>query len=390
MTWLSVMDSTQILALLDRFADNIEEGGEKVGVVLAAMMDALARSADSTDVSAIVSRLPTFLRLQAFVANSKAWEDVIAMAVDGYLPAFYDGAPPTTTASSSSLSELVAMSSHRWHAIGLDKHPLDIKPFLERESWTDLTASIVSRLTYSQSCQRQVVRDWFRSGAWQGHSVAHVVSVLRALLDACLPLTPFSDEDENTLKSLGQQALREVLGQCDAHIQSNVIFCIQTITALHPSLRSHLSSFLEGKLKKVHDGFNVTICSLAMHLDSKGSLGIAVVENGLKWAVSTLSSQFELWEEARDSLTRLRNALETSNVSAHYAESAVAVAIQNHLGDVQVLAFVQTILQQVQFKVRKSSRSLRPHTYGSSACDSQSLPAELHSTPEVPATRRSR
>ncbi|GJE99428.1 ribosome 60S biogenesis N-terminal-domain-containing protein [Phanerochaete sordida] len=342
--WLEVMSTEQMLVLLDHFA--MLKSDERASQVLEALMDILSRSVERSDVSGLLARLPSLLQLQS---STPGWEKVIAIALDGYLPSFYDGRS-ITSSSSATLSDLVSESSSRWSALGHEKHPVDVRLFLEQPTWSDLTASIVSRLTYSQASARATIRDWFRSGGWQGHPPAHTVSVLRALLDTCHPLSPFVDEDEEALVSLCKSACKELLAQRSEEAQKQCQFCVETIVDMHPSVRALVSEYLESHMKKLADRFNSALFSLAIHVDAKGSLGAAAIGQGLKWATSTLSAGESAFSGLEDGLEALGRGLEVASPKAHYTEAAVTAAIQNHLGDVNVVRFVQSILERVQFK----------------------------------------
>lgn len=347
--WLHFMSAQQVLRLIDHLVVDSSRPSKRAQLVLESIMNVLSHSVESSDASGLLSRLPLLLHFQSFIPG---WEKVIALALDGYLPSFYDGSSITASTSSSTVAELVFESSSWWRSRGHGKHPVDIHLFLEQQNWTELTASIVVRLTYSQALQRPAVRDWFRSGGWQTHPIAHVVPVLRALLDACLPLSPFADEDEDSLISLCKSICKEMVVQRTEETQKQCGFCIERIASTHPPVRPQVVSYLEGHMKRLADRFNPVLFSLAIKLDAKGSLGSCAVEYGLKWAVSALSADGSALSDLDEGLKALHGGLEAADVKAHYAESAVIVAIQSHLSDANVMALVQTILKHVQFKVR--------------------------------------
>ena len=344
------MDINQILSLLDILTPDTGDSDRRVRLVLEAMINVLAQSASRADASALQTRLSTLLRIPSSIMG---WEKVVALALDGYLPAFYDGSSLAIAPSGSSLVELVADSQSRWSTLAVDKHSVDICLFLSREAWTDLTATVVTGLTYSQSAQRPAVRDWFRSGGWQSQSILHTVSLLRALFDTCLPLSPFEDQDQDLLAILCDRVLEGMLASSDQEFLQHCKFCVEAITALYSSVKAHASTFLQGKIKNLAKHFNSTVFSIAIGLGARSNLGNSATEASLKWAVDVLSLETSASAEVHMSLSEIRRAMAIAEPKAHYAESVVTVAIQNHLADAQVLEFARVTVEHAQFKVRR-------------------------------------
>lgn len=349
-TWLQVMDVSQILALLDRLS-SVGYSNSKLPVVLEAMMVTLARSTKQGAASGIASRLPVLLSIQSNIPESIAWEQVIDIAVDACLPAFYDGKSLPNDGSQRSLGDVVTQSWSRWRALTSNTFSIELAPFLERTTWTDLTASIIARLVYSQTSQRDTVVQWFRGGRWTTRLSRHVTMVLQALFDTSLPSTFFSQEDEEMLGLVCKTLLAETPGPFEHEFRRGVIFSIKAVADTHPAVGSKTVVDLQGELKSRK--FNSTLCELAMVPGHEGSLGSAVVNKGLKWAVDVFSDR-TISADDKETLGILRRALERVEVKAHYAESVVTVVIQNHLPDKDALVFLQTLLDRVQFKVSTS------------------------------------
>ena len=370
------MDTYHMLLFLSHLAASVLNTSKNINLLESAMAVLSRRGGDVSDVAPF---LPTLLTLRDMMSESEAWEKVVDIALDGSLPPFFDGMRLAECRGDKTISDLIEESSSRW-CISSHRTLIDLGLFLDRTHWTECTASIIVRLTYSQSSQRSVLRDWFRSGEWQARSTRNVVFVLRALLDTHLPSSPFNDDDHVILVALCERILDEVANTFDHDLSQNVVFCVKAIASSHPSVGSKVASFLLGRVKPKN--FQSTICSLALHLDPQGNLGNAVVEAGIKWAIDTLSEKF-VPSYHLDSLSELRRALLKLQPKAHHAESIVSVVIQGHLNNMEALVFVQTILDRVQFKVNTPSPYERLPTDGISACNSQPLHSKYHSTPEI-------
>lgn len=344
--WLQVMDTEQLLWLLDCQVTTYEDSIIRTNLILEAIMDVLAKAAGRADALALQSRLPTLLRVPPAI---NGWERVVALALDGYLPAFYDGSSFQAT-SHSTLADLVSESMSWWRSIALEKYPVNVLIFLGQPQWTDLTTSVVVRLTYSQSSQRSTIRDWFRTGAWAARAVSHVVQILKALLDTCLPLSPFEDQDENMLVTLCRRIAESMLDSHETELLLQCKFCVESIAALYPTVGRETASALQGKVEAIAKRLSPTVFALALHLDASGSLGASALESGLKWAVDALSLEISIFAETNKYLAELSRGMTISEPKAHHAEAVVTVAIQNHLGNAQVLEFTRTVMEHTQFK----------------------------------------
>ena len=85
------MRTQEVVHLLDCLA--VDPSTDRAQLALEAIMNMLTHSIEGTNVTELLPRLPLLLRLQSF---NSGWEKIIALALDGYLPSFYDGTPPAS------------------------------------------------------------------------------------------------------------------------------------------------------------------------------------------------------------------------------------------------------------------------------------------------------
>ncbi|KIK77335.1 hypothetical protein PAXRUDRAFT_17577 [Paxillus rubicundulus Ve08.2h10] len=325
------MDAEELLATLDLVRTDIKQQSsmiyETLEDILAALKQTMAQTSTLSKLTA--SRL---LELQVLVPGSILLEDMLSATLASQLPCGFDGL--VTFSDGQSLftvlpNELSPQTSDFTLSLNL------ILKFLEKETWTDSTAKIISILLYANIASLHVFVAWLNSKKWMQLSLCHLASTLATFLD-CVGLAGgnLSQVNDDALYTLFDQLFPK-----ESSPGSNPLLClgcVYRILALkhsrYPRLLSALQECVQG-IRVVDLPFETTyIACKVLGLPGCEALATSIINRALQWAVRYLSNQGTESDNSWNAIANLKNLVRCqTKLKTHLVKPLLTIIIQGHV-----------------------------------------------------------
>ena len=299
--WIKFLETNDLFSLLGFISSYAQVApGSPALELLETILTALKRTTSNIS-GTLGQQLPQLLTLRSLLCHSSALEDMIAAAVNTYVPLAHHGylsdGPGFET---SSLETLATLAETQWNH-HLDRIPeeLDIQTFLTQKSWTSLTARIVSDLLYKQSTSREAYLHWL-STYYKSITTNDLCKSLSAYLDAAIQQEDVIGDAENEiLASQFLHLLSYYWTESSHHGSSTYADCLFLIIQRSSSKVSDLLSVLHQHIQSIPNGHTGYQCLLLgrrlrgiCHHEIEDIIAY-MVDHSLQWAVRIFSGGAE-------------------------------------------------------------------------------------------------
>lgn len=282
------MGTEELLAAVDVIQANSGQQSTMASDILEDILGALQYRTPQGSIPKVAA--PKLLELQAVLPGSTLLEDMLSAALVSQLPpgldghiAFIEGQPLSTVLSSSKPTHMNDLRSLPFNLISR---------MLEKETWTDSTASAIAALLYSNPTSIQAYVTWLNSQRWTRLSMHTFALVLVAFLE-CTGLTggDLSQVDDDALDGLLNHLImgeRHHGSRLTRHLE-----CIHKILELSGTRSARLVSALQDRIQgfPIMDlAFETTFLARKLFgVSDCGALTTSIVDRALQWAVRQLS-----------------------------------------------------------------------------------------------------
>lgn len=291
--WISHVDASDLLALLNHFAGKSSITREQVDLV----EDALCTFA--YDSSAVQPKLSIVTSLHSILPQSPHLEKILGSLLHDQLPVCYDGLPPSM--GEVNLNTVLSESSRRWMRCTARPEPfMSVRNVLKAQQWSHATADIVVSLVYRQSSARGPVLEWLKGDLSGVCTTPLLARVLFSLADSGSLAMVGQDNVGHLLphfrrviRGLSRGKDTEDAGQLGNLYAKTAVALIEQLG----SIRGHLLAVLQRECEKMNSD-NITpliqvVVLLSQKMKQTGAVDIAeeVISKALPWVVQLLASE---------------------------------------------------------------------------------------------------
>ncbi|KAF8838207.1 hypothetical protein BDN67DRAFT_955439 [Paxillus ammoniavirescens] len=348
--WIKFMDAEELLAIVDLIQTDVKQPPmicETLEDILAALKQTMAQN--STLSKLTTSRL---LALQVVLPGSVLLEDMLSAALVSQLPCGIDG-QATFSDGQSLFTTLFNEQSAQTSELG-SFPPNLILQFLEKETWTDSTAKIISVLLYANIASSQIYATWLNSKKWTQLSLHHLASTLVPFLD-CVGIAggDLSQVNDDVLYNLFNQLFPKESSPASnpfLHLE-----CVYRILRLEHSKRPRLLSALQEcvrGIRLVDLQFETTyVACKVLGLPGCETLATSIIDRALQWAVRYLSNHGTGSEDSQNAIVNLKNlARRQTKLKTHLVEPLLTIIIQDHLSENEVVELAVALVGSTPLK----------------------------------------
>ncbi|KAG6897168.1 hypothetical protein C0992_003674 [Termitomyces sp. T32_za158] len=362
--WINYVQRQGLFSLLDTLSSNTLST-ETVRTLLEPLLFAIKTitTSESDHGQALIQRLPSFLVLYSKTPSSTL-EELIAIAIQSSLPAYYDGCP-SREFEELDLIDVVRVAESRW-SLHLDAWPTDlpVQSILSQDLWTTSTVAIISGLLYSGHLSLDNFVRWLSTDHCTARAPEHFILIMHAFLDITssqgkkLPendiwINQFSRILDIVLDNEAPQSVRLRGGAClslmtlstPSKMEEFLAILVRTVRKLSVS-KIYLELLLVGK------SLQTRLPKLAEELIT------VLVNHGIQWAIRYFAEQDD--PSLNVTLVHLTLLVHVaSGIKPHLVETVLGVAVQNKLSHPLALEFVAALLLRVQLKPVVVNRHLQ-------------------------------
>ncbi|KAH9916809.1 ribosome 60S biogenesis N-terminal-domain-containing protein [Fomitopsis serialis] len=356
--WIPYADPSDLVALLDHFADKGSLAAQRADIVEEALR------AIASGLSAVQPKASTVASLHLILPHSTQLERILGSLLHDQLPLCYDGIAPGM--GDADLRAVIAESTRRWSRCTVQPQSfVSIDEVLKSQQWSDATANIVVSLVYRQPSARGAVLKWLQDDVSTVCTTYHLARVLFALVDRGF-LAASAGEDVAHLVQHHRKVNTEHTGRlCTMYIKT----ACALIEQVGP-IRGQLLAVLQRECEKQSSNsvsFHLTrvlaILSPRMKTDV-ADIAEELMAKALPWAVQLLSSGEALTSAETEVLADLGIIAKAVSPRSHLVEPVLTAVAQQRLGDVSVIHFAGILVQATSLKpftVNKFLQSIVQH-----------------------------
>ncbi|KAG8218153.1 ribosome 60S biogenesis N-terminal-domain-containing protein [Butyriboletus roseoflavus] len=317
---------------VEMMTKSLSSGGFDESAIACDILEGILGTLQRRTPQGSIPKIPVqkLLELQVVLPGSALVEDMLSVALVSQLPAGLDG--QIAFATGQPLSTVLSRTNPS-HTSYLRSLPFDLTPqLLEKETWTDSTASIVVALLYLNPTCVQTCVAWLNTKRWTRFGMHMLAPVLAALLD-CTALT------SGDLSQVNDDVLDRLLNQLfpgERRHGSSLTWnfeCIHKILELSGTRSTRLVSALQERIQGIpimDFAFETTLLARKLlGVSGCGALMTNIVDHALQWAVRHLSGDAA---DSEDSSMTLENLSGTCCNAAKDAQIASGGAVVDHLG----------------------------------------------------------
>ncbi|KAH0839437.1 ribosome 60S biogenesis N-terminal-domain-containing protein [Lanmaoa asiatica] len=352
--WLKFMGTKELLTAVDLIQANVGQQSTIAHDILEAILGTLQYRTPRGSIPKIPA--PKLLELQAVLPESALLEDMLSVTLMSQLPLGLDG--QIAFADGQFLSTVFTRTKLT-HASDLQSLPFNlISQLLEKDTWTDSTASTIVALLYLNPSSIQAYTTWLNSKQWTRFGIHTFASVLAAFLD-CIALASgdLSQVNDDVLHvllnhlSLGERSHRSSLTR---HLE-----CIHKILEFAGIRRAQLVSALQERIQGVplmDCAFETTFLARKLiGVSGCSALTTSIVDRALQWAVRHLSGDAADSEESSMALENLKHiTAQQKTLKSHLVEPLLTTLVQRHLSDASMLDLAVESASKTPLKVSQS------------------------------------
>ncbi|KAF5371492.1 hypothetical protein D9615_009605 [Tricholomella constricta] len=374
--WIKYFQPEDLFNVLDALLKNLTPPTpstsdlDLLGDVFTALRTLTASHADSE--VELMRRLPQLIALRSLLPNSLVLEELIAIAIESSIPAYCNGAPSSCgngkAVEETRLGGIVRRAELRRsrhmnpRLVNLD---LPAQSFLEQDSWTQATVTIVAGLIYqtSSSFPRKEFVRWLGTDHCARTDPGHFVTVVHAFLDTSFcrgqGLSSVNDSDiwlpqfTRLVEALSDDGLPH-------DTRSTAVTCLSLMIRLIPSRTAEfLSAVVHAVQALPVDKLNPYLLFLGRQLQATAeSLVAELVDHGIQWAVRFFAEPEDAsFDPAIGELTSLVQI--SPAIKPHLVETLLGVVIQNRLAHPLAVKLITALLSNVHLKPVVVNRHLQ-------------------------------
>ncbi|TDL17669.1 hypothetical protein BD410DRAFT_754176 [Rickenella mellea] len=370
-SWIKFMDDDQILGILARLLPLVELQDSKPRLhdswsVIEESFKALQRMQYSKSSLWLQRHVVDLLSLRRMFPQSEVLESVITAGVNSGIPIGHDGF--TLPSELATLPSVISSAQSRW-SLRLAPLPgdLELRTFLEEDTWSESQSKAVSGLLYRSTSARQTFIAWLNEADQVSKVGIHrIVEPLHAFMTSGAEVVSGSPSLHGPIEGLFKACVQELFdAKTSADEKIKFSSCVLLFLKRSSGDASYSKTLLEHIASQRPDVIIPELLDIGLSLSRLGhpdtnDILQATIDHALQWAVRQLSDVTPISDLGRRVFRSLEELItRRKQVTPHFAEPVIIAGIRNHLLNDVVMKVIVALVANASLKPVNLNRHLQ-------------------------------